>query len=245
VLATLTTAAAAAGLAVGGYHYAAIWPTSQLFGRTILAGRDPNEYALTYDDGPNDACTEQLLELLARHNVRATFFLIGRFVRQRGELTRRIHAVGHLIGNHTFTHPWLLYQSPSRVREELSTTNAAIEDAIGEKISYFRPPHGARRPDVLRTARDLGLTPVLWNAMGYDWKPALNPETILANLDKGIRRNRNRGHGSNLLLHDGGQASIGQDRRASVEATASLLARSQGDVRFVTVDAWDPESPKR
>ena len=62
-----------------------MWPTSQIFGRTILAGHDPNEYALTYDDGPNDACTEQLLDLLARHNVRATFFLIGRFVRERGE----------------------------------------------------------------------------------------------------------------------------------------------------------------
>lgn len=249
MLATLSAAAAATGLTIGGYHYAAIWPTSQLFGRTILAGRDPDEYALTYDDGPNDACTEQLLEILARHNVRATFFLIGRFVRQRRDLTRRIHTAGHLIGNHTFTHPWLLYQSPFRVREELASTNAAIEDALGEKISYFRPPHGARRPEVLRTARDLGLTPVLWNAMGYDWKPGLNPETILANLDKGIRRNRRRGHGSNLLLHDGGQASIGQDRSATVAATATLLARAQHEqILFVTVDAWNPidhGAPKR
>jgi peptidoglycan/xylan/chitin deacetylase (PgdA/CDA1 family) len=242
VLATITTAAAAtaAGLAVGGYAYAAMWPTSQIFGKTILAGRDPNEYALTYDDGPNDACTEQLLDLLARHSVRATFFLIGRFVRERRDLTRRIRAAGHLIGNHTFTHPVLLFESPSRVREELASTNAAIEDAIGEKVSYFRPPHGARRPDILRAARDLGLTPVLWNAMGYDWKPGLSPETILANLHKGIRRNRSRGHGSNLLLHDGGQAAIGQDRKAGIEATAALLARSQSEqVRFVTVDAWN------
>jgi peptidoglycan/xylan/chitin deacetylase (PgdA/CDA1 family) len=240
VIATITTAAAATGLAVGGYFYASMWPTSQIFGRTILSGRDPNEYALTYDDGPNDACTEQLLEILARHNVHATFFLIGRFVRERRGLTRRIHAAGHLIGNHSFTHPVLLFESPSRVHEELASTNAAIEDAIGEKISYFRPPHGARRPDVLQTARELGLTPVLWNAMGYDWKPALNPETILTNLDKGIRRNRRRGHGSNLLLHDGGQASIGQDRTATVAATALLLDRAQQEqVRFVTPDAWN------
>jgi len=242
VLATITTAAAATGLAIGGYHYAAIWPTSQIFGRTLLAGSDPVEYALTYDDGPNDACTEQLLDILARHNVRATFFLIGRFVRDRRDLTRRIRSAGHLIGNHTFTHPWLLYQSPSRVREELGSTSAAIEDAIGEKIRFFRPPHGSRRPDVLRTARELGLTPVLWNAMGYDWKPGLNSTTILANLDKGIRRNRVRGHGSNLLLHDGGHASIGQDRKASIGATATLLARAQSEqIRFVTVDAWDTD----
>jgi peptidoglycan-N-acetylglucosamine deacetylase len=240
MLATLTTAAAATSLAVGGYFYAGMWPTSQIFGRTILAGRDPSEYALTYDDGPNDACTEQLLEILARHNVRATFFLIGRFVRERRDLTRRINAAGHLIGNHTFTHPVLLFESPSRVREELASTNAVIEDTIGAAIHYFRPPHGARRPDVLRAARNLGLVPVLWNVMGYDWKPAINPETILSNLDKGIRRNRSRGHGSNLLLHDGGQASIGQDRKASIEATAALLARSRSEqIRFVTVDVWN------
>jgi peptidoglycan/xylan/chitin deacetylase (PgdA/CDA1 family) len=217
-----------------------MWPTSQIFGRTILAGRDPNEYALTYDDGPNDACTERLLEILARHNVNATFFLIGRFVRERRDLTRRIHAAGHLIGNHSFTHPSLVYRSPSRVREELTSTSAAIEDAIGAQVRYFRPPHGARRPGVLHIARELGLAPVLWNVKACDWKPAITPETILANLDRGIRRNRSRGQGSNLLLHDGGQASIGQDRRASVAATGALLARTQSEqVRFVTVDAWD------
>jgi len=245
MLATLSAAAAAAGLAVGGYYYAAMWPQSQIFGKTILAGRNPNEYALTYDDGPNDACTEQLLELLAKHNVRATFFLIGRFVRERSDLTRHIHAAEHLIGNHTMTHPRLLYCLPSRVREELASTSALIEDTIGERVRYFRPPHGARRPVVLRTARELGLTPVMWNVGSYDWTTT-NPETILANLDKGIRRNRARGHGSNLLLHDGSQAGIGQDRSATVAATQLLLGRAKDQsIRFVTVDAWDPGAPKK
>jgi peptidoglycan/xylan/chitin deacetylase (PgdA/CDA1 family) len=132
------------------------------------------------------------------------------------------------------------------VREELASTNAAIEDALGEKVHYFRPPHGSRRPDVLRTARELGLTPVMWNAMGYDWNPALNPHTILANLDKGILRNRRNGSGSNLLLHDGGQAGIGQDRAATVAATKALLERAEEQsVRFVTVDAWDVKTSKK
>jgi peptidoglycan/xylan/chitin deacetylase (PgdA/CDA1 family) len=238
MLATLAATAAVTGLAAGGYAYAAMWPTSQIFGQTIIAGRDPNEYALTYDDGPNDACTEQILEILARHQVRATFFVIGRFVRQRRDLVRRIRAAGHIVGNHTMTHPRLLFKSPARVREELNSTNAAIEDALGEKVSYFRPPHGARRPDVLRTARELGLTPVLWNAMSYDWKTP-SAELILANLDRKIRSNRRRGFGSNLLLHDGGQAGIGQDRTATVAATEALLARPQSqNIRFVTIDAW-------
>ena len=161
MLAALSAAAATAGLAAGGYLYAGMWPTSQLFGRTIIAGRDANEFALTYDDGPNDSCTESILDILARYQVYATFFVIGRFVRERSALVRRTRAAGHLVGNHTMTHPVLLFQSPLRVREELAGTNAAIEDALGEKVSYFRPPHGARRPDVLRTAHELGLTPVL------------------------------------------------------------------------------------
>jgi peptidoglycan-N-acetylglucosamine deacetylase len=237
MLAELSATVAAAGLAAGGYAYAAMWPTSQIFGKAIVAGRDPNEFALTYDDGPNDRCTEQLLDILARHDVHATFFMIGRFVRQRGELVRRVRAAGHLVGNHTMTHPLLPLQSPRKVREELAGTNAALEDALGEAVRYFRPPHGGRRPDVLRIARELGLTPVLWNAMGYDWKPT-TAEAILANFNRSVARNRKSGHGSNLLLHDGGQADIGQDRIASVQAT-ELLLRRETQTKFVTVDVWN------
>ena len=228
----------AAVLAAGGYAYAAMWPTSQIFGHAIVSGPNPNEFALTYDDGPNDPYTQQLLDVLARHNVRATFFLIGRFVRQRPDIARAIRAAGHLVGNHTTTHPVLLFQSPKRVREELEGCNSALEDALGEPVRYFRPPHGARRPDVLRTVHELGLKPVLWNTMGYDWKPT-TAEAVLRNLNKGIRRNQHRNRGSNLLLHDGGQASIGQDRSHSVKATAELLqSAQQQSIRFVTVDAW-------
>jgi peptidoglycan-N-acetylglucosamine deacetylase len=229
--------AGVASLAAGGYLYAGMWPESQIFGRTLIAGGDPDEFALTYDDGPNDACTEQILEILARYEVRATFFVIGRFACERVALIRRIRAAGHVVGNHTWTHPVLLFRSPARAREELSATSKTLEDALGEKISYFRPPHGARRPDVLRTARELGMVPVMWNAMGNDWKPT-TAETVLRNLDKGIRRNRRRGVGSNLLLHDGGQAGIGQDRSHTVAATSALLDTWHGKARFVTVAQW-------
>ncbi len=104
MLATLATAGAAATLAAGGYVYAAMWPTSQIFGHAIICGSDPHEFALTYDDGPNDPYTQQLLDVLARHDIRATFFLIGRFVRQRPDIARAIRAAGHLVGNHTMTH---------------------------------------------------------------------------------------------------------------------------------------------
>src|SRR5579883_2654676 len=237
MLATLATAGAVT-LAAGAYTYAAMSPTSQIFGRTIIGGPDPHQFALTYDDGPNDPYTQQLLDLLAEQNVRATFFLIGRFVRQRPEIVRAIQKAGHLIGNHTMTHPVLLFQSHRRVQDELKACNAALEDVLGHPVRYFRPPHGARRPDVLRAARELGLTSVLWNAMGYDWKPT-TADHVLANLQRDIQRNQTRGNGSNLLLHDGGQAGIGQDRSHTVSATAQLLeSKASQHVRYVTIDAW-------
>lgn len=225
----------AALLTAGGYSYAGMAPGSQIFGRTLVAGSDPDAFALTYDDGPNDACTEALLDVLARHEVKATFFMIGQFARQQAELVRRVRAAGHIVGNHTWTHPVLLLQSPAKVREELAATSRALEDILGERVEYFRPPFGARRPDVLKAARKLGMVPVMWNAMGYDWKPT-TAERVRQNLSRGIGRNRQRGVGSNLLMHDGGQAGIGQDRRHTVQATAELLDEWRGRVRIVTVE---------
>jgi peptidoglycan/xylan/chitin deacetylase (PgdA/CDA1 family) len=234
-LAATAVVAAATGLTL---TYAALSPGSQLFGPTLIAGNDPNEVALTYDDGPNDIATDALLDLLARHNARATFFMIGSFVRQRPEIVRRVHAAGHLIGNHTQTHPWLSFQSSRVIREEVRSCNQALEDTIGAPIHYLRPPHGARRPMVFRAARELGLKIVQWNAMGYDWQP-IPPERIAANVNRGIERAQRHHTGANILLHDGHQQGIGVDRSATVHATTQLLQSfAQKGIRTVTVDTW-------
>jgi peptidoglycan/xylan/chitin deacetylase (PgdA/CDA1 family) len=239
MFAAIAGVGAGAVLAGGVCAYASVAPQSQLFGRTIVAGRDRAELALTYDDGPNEPWTSQLLDLLARHDIRATFFLIGRYVRERPDLVREIQAAGHVIGNHTVTHPWLAVESPKRVREELMGCNAALEDVLGEPVRFFRPPHGSRRPDVLRAARDLGLTAVMWNAMGFDWRVDTTADEIAGHLERGIARNRRRGHGSNLLLHDGGHLEFGTDRSQSVEATRMIIEQyPAAKVRYVTVDAW-------
>ena len=232
------TAAAAVG-ATGTAIYASIAPGSQLFGRTLIAGSDPREIALTFDDGPNDAATPQLLDVLAKHNVRATFFLMGRYAKQRPELARRVAAAGHLIANHTMTHPKLSLMPAARVREELGECNAILEDMTGEAVRFMRPPFGARRPVVLRIARELGLTPVMWNVMAYDWRPR-STERISASLSAGIEKHRAHGHGSNILLHDGGHRAMGTPRMNTVRAVEALLDRLKGqsEMRFVTVDAW-------
>jgi peptidoglycan/xylan/chitin deacetylase (PgdA/CDA1 family) len=106
-------------------------------------------------------------------------------------------------------------------------------------VRFFRPPFGARRPVVLRIARELGLTPVLWNVTGYDWNP-IGVDGILKKLDTGIARNRARGRSSNLLLHDGGHRGMGASRMDTVRAVDRLLtARTGTATRFVTVDAWE------
>ena len=231
--ASLLTAAAA-----GACAYAALWPQSSLFGKVLIAGPDPRQIALTYDDGPNPAATERLLEVLARHNVRATFFMIGSFVRQRPDLARAVSSAGHLIGNHTMTHPWLAWQSDARIRAELSGCNEALEDALGIPIRYFRAPHGARRPYVLRTARDLGLIPVQWNVTAFDWQP-LPAEKILTHIQRGIGHNRRRKRSSNVLLHDGGHLALGQPRLATVQATDNLLQLcNSNSTSFVTPEDW-------
>lgn len=234
-LAAVATAAVAAG---GTLAYAALSPGSQLFGRTLITAPNPNQAALTYDDGPNPAATEALLDVLAAHNARATFFMIGKFVRQRPDLVRRVHAAGHLIGNHTETHPWLNRCSPAQVRDEMTRCQHALEDTLGAPVHYFRPPHGARRPAVFAVARELELKVVQWNAMGWDWEP-IGTDKILRNIDRSLARARKRGVAANILLHDGWDQALGADRSATIAATNTLLQRwSQQGIQPVTVDAW-------
>src|SRR5690242_2214162 len=120
MLITAATVAAVAGAAsFAGFH--TMWPTSQVYGRTF-AGAIPagKMLALTYDDGPNDPHTLHLLEVLARHGVRATFFMLGRMVQERPLIARAVLAAGHEIGNHTYTHPNLIFCSRAQIEAQIS-----------------------------------------------------------------------------------------------------------------------------
>jgi peptidoglycan/xylan/chitin deacetylase (PgdA/CDA1 family) len=218
----LAGASAAAALTTAGYQSMA--PTGQWYGRTFT-GLAPGtkQLALTYDDGPNDPHTQRMLEVLARHNVRATFFLIGRFVQQRPDLAREIAQAGHVIGNHTFTHPFLTFKPTAEIRRELNDCHSAIQDAIGQHSNLFRPPFGARRPAVLSTVRELGLEPVMWNVTGYDWDAPPPCAEIEKKVTKQIRG------GDVILLHDGGHKQMGADRSQTVLATDHLLAKYKSE----------------
>jgi peptidoglycan/xylan/chitin deacetylase (PgdA/CDA1 family) len=223
----LTAVSSAAAVAAG---YQSMAPTGQWYGRTFTGlARGSRQIALTYDDGPNDPHTQRLLEVLARQGVQATFFLIGRYVRQRPDIAREIVQAGHVVGNHTFTHPLLIFKTETEIRQQLSECTSALQDANGQHSKLFRPPFGGRRPAVLRVARELGLDPVMWNVTGYDWNapPAAVIERKVARQIRG---------GDVVLLHDGGHKQMGADRSQTVVATDRLIARYKSEgYEFVTI----------
>jgi peptidoglycan/xylan/chitin deacetylase (PgdA/CDA1 family) len=206
----------------------------------LLAPARPGELALTFDDGPNPAWTPRLLEILARREVRATFFLVGSRAQAEPALVRQIVAAGHLIGNHSWSHRNLALAPASRIQEELSRASQTLEQIAqiaGEPIRFFRPPFGARRPETLRAAIRLGMIPVLWNAMTSDWK---NPsaDAIAQRLMRKIDRLYRLGQAANIVLHDGSHSDPAADRAPSIAAAAQLIARYQPTHQFVTLDAW-------
>ena len=224
----LTTTAAAAASAAA---YQSMAPTGQWYGQTFASGiRGSKQIALTYDDGPNDPHTLKLLDVLAKHSVQATFFMIGRYVQQRPDIARAVAQAGHVIGNHTFTHPLLIFKSGAQTRTELVDCRQALEDAIGKHSNLFRPPFGGRRPATIRIARELGLQTVMWNVTGYDWNAP--PAAVI---EKKVARQM-RG-GDVILLHDGGHRALGADRAQTVIATDNLIQRYKDEgYEFVTVE---------
>jgi peptidoglycan-N-acetylglucosamine deacetylase len=220
-------AAAGAATAAG---YQSMAPEGQWYGATFARGpRGSKRIALTYDDGPNDPHTLKLLEVLARHDVHATFFMIGKYVRQRPDIARAVASGGHVIGNHTYSHPLLIFRSEAQTRAELSDCRAALSDAVGEHSKLFRPPFGGRRPATLRAARELGMKPVMWNVTGYDWNapPAAVIEKKVARQVRG---------GDVILLHDGSHKGMGADRAQTMIATENLIRRyKEQGYEFVTV----------
>ena len=235
-------AAGIAGLTV----YGAAYPRAHLFGPIVFRTGAPNKLAITFDDGPNPAITPKLLDLLAKHNARATFFLVGKFVRDCSDLTKEILARGHALGNHTDTHPNLFLCGPQKTTEELKRCADAIHQAAGVAPRWFRPPFGFRSPWLHEIVNRQGMRTVMWTRIPGDWrvKPAewlirrMNP--IAENARKKLPPGTGYGGGLTgdiLCLHDGNYRRLNGDRAHTVAALEHWLPRwSDLGLEFVTMD---------
>lgn len=227
----------AGGLVLGGAAVAAwgaVYPGAQIFGRTLRITGDPLTLALTFDDGPNPSVTPALLNLLERYDARATFFLMGSHVRAFPALTREIAERGHAIGNHTETHPSLIFMSARRLQDELDRCREAIESAAAYRPRWIRPPFGFRGPGLSGVVRRLGYSGIaMWSKLVRDWRPqAAEPV---------IRRLRRASGGDIVLMHDGDHRLLEGDRHHTVAALAHWLPRwKDAGLKFVTVDGIDP-----
>ena len=237
-------AAVAAGLA-GITLYGAGFPRAQLFGPTVWYTHAANKLALTFDDGPNPAITPKLLELFAQYNVKATFFAVGKFVRECPDLTKEIAACGHLIGNHTDTHPNLLFCGRQDTREELHRCSDAIQKVTWAAPRWFRPPFGIRSPWLIEIAQRQGMRTVMWTHLPGDWrvKPSqwlierLKPVASAAQAQLPKAKQGSPTTGDLICLHDGNYEQQNGDRRHTLEALQYWLPRWRDlGLEFVTMD---------
>lgn len=234
-----TVPAALALAATGLLTYAGRSPDSKIFGPAITRTNSPRKLAVTFDDGPNPAITPKLLDLLDRHKARATFFVIGQYVRQHPELLRETVARGHVIGNHTDSHPNLFWTAAARTREELHRCHDAITFALGAPPKFFRPPFGWRNPWLASTARELNLQVVTWTLLPGDWR-APTPEWLVQRMQSISAHGKsaaNSAGGDILCLHDGGHRAQNADRTRTLAALEQCLPRWRAlGLDFVTMN---------
>jgi peptidoglycan/xylan/chitin deacetylase (PgdA/CDA1 family) len=198
-----------------------------LGGRTVVRlkpGR--RRLALTFDDGPNEPHTSALLAVLAKHQVRATFFLVGESVRRQPETVRRIVAAGHAVGNHALSHSILTFKRRAVVAHEIDETQRLLAECGATSVRLFRAPHGFKSLHLGPLLDRYGLRLCAWSIGVWDTD---NPGAAVI-AARVLRRIKD---GAIVLLHDG-EASL--DRAGTVAAVDRIIAASlERGFRFVTL----------
>ena len=196
--------------------------------------REQPRIALTFDDGPSRS-TPALLDLLARHGAKATFFACGANVRRYPEIAREVAARGHELGNHTDTHPNLFWMSNAAREPEIRRAQDSIRTATGVEPRWFRPPYGFHGPGLSRLLRRMSLRSVFWTTIARDWvDPA---DRVTTRLRAGARP------GAILCLHDARALAPEPDISVTLAALAATLPRWRDEgFQFVTLSelVWTP-----
>ena len=173
-----------------------------IYVKSINSVREGN-ICLTFDDGPDPIMTPEILEILARHHVKGTFFLIGENVLANPELVKQISDEGHSIGNHTYYHKTIFpISSENKITEEIKKTNQLLEQITSKKIIFFRPPFGITNPNIKKTLKKLEMTSVGWNIRSLD-TITKDAKKLSNRVINGI----NKG-GSIILFHDRSEGTL-------------------------------------
>jgi peptidoglycan/xylan/chitin deacetylase (PgdA/CDA1 family) len=203
------------GGAVGFMSWAVRGRSSTVLAPSVWRGNPARKaVALTFDDGPSEG-TGQILEILARYNVPATFFQVGANVDRLPEAARAVAQAGHPIGNHSYSHPWFCFRTPGFMRRDIERAQAAIERHTGVRPEWFRAPYGVRWVGMGAAQRRLGLAGVMWTVIGYDW--SLKADAVVARIASRVAR------GAILCLHDGRELRVRPDIGVTVEAVRRLI----------------------
>lgn len=217
--------------ALGLGYWLFLSPTSQLFGHFPYGARTTQRVvALTFDDGPNEPYTSELLDLLKREQVAATFFVVGVNLAKHPETVKRATREGHVIGNHSLSHQFRKYFTGLSFNSEISANQQLIATTTGRTPALFRPPWLFRTPWLLASLRKFKLQPISGTFVNNREIFQPSAETIAATA---YRRTKN---GTILIFHDGYNAK-GGPRQATITAVGQLIDRLRADgYKFVTVD---------
>lgn len=206
-----------AAATVGAGYYSFFHPTSQVFGDFTYRGPTRDKVvALTFDDGPNDPFTSDLVDLLEKRNVLATFFQVGSCVERHPGLTALMYEAGHVIGNHTYRHRLLDYLREPSLASEIRRTQEVLAAEIGRRPALFRPPWLCHPPAVLGEARRQGVRPIS-GTFAHPLEVIQIPARRIA--DYALRLVR---PGAILIFHDGFDARGGA-RGQTVEAVRLVI----------------------
>ncbi|MDD5483922.1 MAG: polysaccharide deacetylase family protein [Kiritimatiellae bacterium] len=209
----------AAGLLAAAGCRPTFAPVKQVLAPGETAHFVPNKHkmiALTFDDGPNGAATEQILNALRESSVKASFFILGANAERHPQLARRIAAEGHLIGNHTQRHSRFDLITKAEIEKDIADGNKTIEMITGVRPRWFRPPFGINGRGLAEACRRHGLRIAGWSLDANDWNPHPVEELVDAIVSRTVA-------GDIILLHDGWETNPGADRRRTAAAASLIL----------------------
>jgi peptidoglycan/xylan/chitin deacetylase (PgdA/CDA1 family) len=219
------------------FVYAVFERRAPVFGRIVSRGRPrAPAIALTFDDGPTEPYTSQILDVLRQFGARATFFVLGARAERTPEVVRRAAREGHEIGNHTWDHAALPLRAPSAMRVTIRRTSDTVQSITGERPRVFRAPFGWRNPWLDGAARREGCVPIAWTVGVYDTdRPGV--DAIVSRAIEGFV------DGSILLLHDGRSFDPSPDASQVVAALPHIVREAQQrGFRLLTVSELLAES---